>query len=350
MKRWLARFIRSAIGQRRSLAVAAASGRRSLLLKSGGQRLPLQNQTRPTYDVTYRIGAGVALIALLAILPSTQAQSRPAIAASPEAASSDAARAKIERYLRERFSIPPSATITVGPLRPSIYPGFLKTTVAMDLGKNKSSQDFYVTQDGNYLIAGNVYGLNGSPEQQVEQMIDMQNQPSTGPAGAPVTIVEYADLECPHCAEMQEFLEKQVLPKYGSKVRIIFKEYPLYTIHPWAVVAAVANECAFQANPADFLPFRSLIFQNQNAIKPETVRQQLLDLGGQAGLDKDKLAACLDSKATLPRVRADYVEGTGLGVNETPTFFINGKLAAGAVTPPDFFKLVDDALAQAAAK
>ncbi|MGH9345318.1 MAG: thioredoxin domain-containing protein [Terriglobia bacterium] len=296
------------------------------------------------------MSAGLMLAFVLAIAPSLQAQSHPAMAAASETTSSEAARAKIERYLRERFSIPPTATINVGPLRPSIFPGFLKTTVAMDLGTNKSSQDFYVTQDGNYLIAGNVYGLNGSPEQQVERMIDTQDQPSTGPANAPVTIVEYADLECPHCAEMQEFLEKQLLPKYGAKVRIIFKEYPLYTIHPWAVAAAMANECALQINPADFLPFRSLIFQNQSIIKAETLRQQLLDLGGQAGLDKDKLAACFDSKATLPRVRADYVEGGSLGVNQTPTFFINGKLAAGAVTPTDFFKLVDEALAQAARK
>ncbi|MGH9353184.1 MAG: thioredoxin domain-containing protein [Terriglobia bacterium] len=296
------------------------------------------------------MSAGLMLVLLLAIVPSLQAQNRPAAAPSSEASSSEAARAKIEHYLRERFSIPPTTTINVGPLRPSIYPGFLKTTVAMDLGKNKTSQDFYVTQDGNYLIAGNVYGLDGSPEQQVERMIDTQNQPSAGPANAPVTIVEYADLECPHCAVMQEFLEKQLLPKYGAKVRIIFKEYPLYTIHPWAVAAAVADECAFQINPADFLPFRSLIFQNQTTIKAETMRQQLLDLGGQASLNKDKLAACFDSQATLPRVRADYVEGRSLGVNETPTFFINGKLAAGAVSPADFFKLVDEALAQAAGK
>ncbi len=288
------------------------------------------------------------LLFVMVSLPSLPAQSQPE--AASEATSSEAARAKIESYLRERFSIPPAATVSVGPLSPSIYPGFLKTTVAMDTGKNKSSQDFYVTKDGNYLIAGNVYGLNGNPEQQVERMIGTQNQPSTGPANAPVTIVEYADLECPHCAEMQEFLEKQLLPKYGAKVRIIFKEYPLYTIHPWAVAAAVADECAFQINPADFLPFRSLIFENQSAIKAETVRQQLLDLGAKTGLDRDKLAACYDSQATLPRVRADFVEGGSLGVNETPTFFINGKLAAGAVSPADFFKLVDGALTQASGK
>jgi protein-disulfide isomerase len=267
-------------------------------------------------------------------------------AASPDLAT----RTKIERFLRERFSVAPGTSITVGPLESSIYPGFSKTTVTVVNGQNKSSQEFYVTKSGDYLIEGNIYGLNGSPERQVEDMIDTQDQPAAGPANAPVTIVEYADLECPHCAEMQQFLERELLPKYGGKVRVIFKEFPLYSIHPWAVRAAVANECAFQINPADFVPYRSLIFQNQSAIKLETLRQQLLDLGVQAGLDRRKLAACYDSQATLPRVREDFAEGGRLGVSETPTFFINGKMAPGAFTATDFFKLVDVALSQAGAK
>lgn len=289
--------------------------------------------------------AGLALALSLAGSAALIAQTHP----TPTAAN-DPVQAKIERYLRERFSIPPAATVDVGALQPTMFPGFLKTTVTIGVGTNKSSQEFYLTKDGNYLIAGNVFGLNGSPEQQVERMIDTQNRPSTGPASAPVTIVEYADLECPHCAEMQTFLEKQVVPKYGNKVRIIYKEYPLYTVHPWAVAAAVADECAFRINPASFVPFRSLIFQNQSTIQAQTVRQQLLDLGAQAGVDKNKLAACFDSKEALPQVRADFAEGRRLGVSMTPTFFINGKVAAGSVPPADFFKLVDDALAQAAAK
>lgn len=255
-------------------------------------------------------------------------------------------RAKIQSYLRERFSLPASAVVDVGALEPSIFPGYSKTKVTISLGANKTTQDFYVTPDGAYLIAGALYGLNGSPDKQVERLINLKDQPSAGPANAPVTIVEYADLECPHCAEMQQFIEKQLLPKYGGKIRIVFKEYPLYTMHPWAVAAAIADECAYQIKPSAFLPFRTLIFEDQNTIQPTILRQQLLDLGAQAGVDKDKLAACYDAKTTLPEVRADYVEGNKLGVNQTPTFFINGKLAPGVIAPEQFFKLVDEALAQ----
>lgn len=291
-----------------------------------------------------KISTGFILL-LATIVLRLSAQGQPAAASAVD----QAVRAKIERYLRERFSIPDAATITVGALQPSIFPAFYTTEVTVANGKATSSQEFYVTKDGGYLVAGSIYGLNGSPERQVESMINTRNQPATGPENAPVTIVEYADLECPHCAQMQDFLVKQVLPKYGAKVRIVFKEYPLYTIHPWAVQAAVANECAFKINPADFVSYRSLIFQNQSSIQTATVRKQLLDLGAQAGLDRQKLAACYDAKEAMPQVRADYLEGQKLGVEETPTFFVNGKMVAGAATPADFFKLIDAALAQAGA-
>lgn len=303
----------------------------------------------------FRIAAAIAC--LLAVAAFCSAQNQTATQTADQVT-----RAKIEHYLRERFSVAPVDTISVGPLTPSIFPGFLKTTVTVEAGKNKSSEDFYVTNDGDYLIEGKVFGLNGNPQQQVERLIKTQGAPSTGPANAPVTIVEYADLECPMCAEMQQFLEKQLLPKYGSKVRVVFKEYPLFSIHPWAVAAAVANECAYRINPADYVPYRTLIFENQdaitNAVKAKTtaadsaqaLRSELLDFGAQAGIDRTQLAACYDGKQTLSAVQQDYVEGQRLGVNSTPTFFINGKMESGALPPADFFKVVDEALASDGAK
>jgi protein-disulfide isomerase len=256
-------------------------------------------------------------------------------------------RDKIASYLRKRFSLASGATVTVGPLRPSVYPGFDSTTITIQDGKNKQSSNFYVSKDGSYLVEGNIFGLNDDPYTEVERLIKIQGEPSAGAPDAPVTIVEYADLECPHCAEMQQYIEKQLLPKYAGKVRVIFKEFPLFSIHPWAVAAAVADRCAYQINPADFLLYRNLIFQNQNLIKPATANQQLLAYGVQAGLDRDKLSACINSKATLPSVRQDYLEGEKLNVSSTPTFFINGRMVTGSLPAAQFEALVDEALAKA---
>ncbi len=259
-------------------------------------------------------------------------------------------RDKIAQYLRRRFSVPASAKVTVGPLTPSIYPGFDRTTVTLTEGNRTGTQSYYVSKGGQYLIQGVLYPLNVDPRKEVEEIIQTKDQPSAGSADAPVTIVEYADLECPMCAQMQQVLENQLLPKYDGKVRVIFKEFPLFSIHPWAVMGALASECAYQINPSDFSAYRTLIFKNQATIQAKTARDQLLALGAQAGLDRTKLASCIDAKSALPRVRQDFLEGEKLGVSSTPTFFINGKMYAGALTPAELFKAVDEALAQATSK
>jgi len=129
----------------------------------------------------------------------------------------------------------------------------------------------------------------------VERLIDAKDQPSAGPADARVTIVEYADLECPTCAYFQKFLDSEFFPHYGKKVRVVFKEFPL-TFHTWSTTAAVGNECAYQIDPSKFLNYRTLIFTNQEIINATNVREQLLHLGEQAGLNPFTLSSCLDTK------------------------------------------------------
>jgi protein-disulfide isomerase len=245
--------------------------------------------------------------------------------------------------LRELFKLPPTAEISIKPAQ-SVFPEFSQVTVTVTQGGNKpQSRSFFLSKDEHTLIA-DLYPLSTSSERDVLRTIVTENQPSVGPSRAPVTIVEYADLQCPSCARMHEFLEKQLLPKYGGKVRIVFKEFPL-PMHDWSSTAALANECAYQISPSTFFDFRSRIFGSQSAINVTNVRDQMLILGEQAGVDRVKLAACIDSKASLPRVEKGLHEGQLLGVSSTPTFFVNGRILAGAAAPDAFYKAVDDALA-----
>ena len=245
--------------------------------------------------------------------------------------------------LRQIFKLPPDAQLTVAPSK-SVFPEYSQVTATVTQGSKKQSQNFFVSKDEHLLVAGSLYGLNASSERDVLRTIVTESQPSVGPVRAPVTIVEYADLQCPSCARMHEFLEKQLLPKYGDKVRIVFKEFPL-PMHDWSSTAAIANECAYQISPSTFFDYRTRIFASQGAINVTNVRDQMLSLGEQAGVDRVKLAACIDSKASLPRVEKGLREGQLLGVSSTPTFFVNGKILAGAATPEAFFKTVDEALA-----
>ncbi len=264
--------------------------------------------------------------------------------ANTPATGDSATRDKILRYVRERFNIPETVKLTISPFRNSAFPEFYETTITIDDGKQKHSQNFFVSKNGRYLIEGSIFTLGADPKREVARTISTQSQPSTGPPNAPVTIVEYADLQCPQCSRMHEFLEKELLAKYGAKVRVIYKEFPLVNVHDWALTGAIASQCAYQINPATFQAYRSLIFQHQGSINASNSRNLLIEYGEQAGIDRLRLAACIDAKQSLPRVEENAREGQALGVTSTPTSFINGKVVVGTPPPNDFYKAIDDAL------
>lgn len=281
----------------------------------------------------------VAVCGLLAMLPITLAASQTTVS------NRSVTEQKIVHYVRERFGIPKTTKLTVAPFQDSQYSDFYETTISVQNGKRKSSQQAFVTKDGRYMLFGRVFNLNGDPRKEVEHTINLNNQPTVGPTDAPVTIVEFADLECPECARTQKFIEHDLLPKYGNKIRIVFKEFPLVQIHDWALTAAIANECAYKLDPADFFRYRSTIFAGQGMINAANVRSILLDMGQRSGLNRLKLADCIDSKATLPRVEADMREGQQLGIMSTPTLFINGTPVVG-YNPTRIYQVINKDLGQ----
>jgi protein-disulfide isomerase len=251
---------------------------------------------------------------------------------------------KIIKYMRERFSVPETVKLSTGAFRNSPYADFYVTTVTKDDGKEKSSQDFYVSKNGRYLIDGTIFTLGVDPKREVVQSISLRDVPSEGAANAPVTIVEFSDLQCPSCALFHEFLTKQLLPKYPGQVRVVFKEFPLINIHDWALTGAIADQCVYQINPQLYVPYRTMIFQHQTSLTGANARDALLQYGEQLGIDRLRLATCIDSKATLPRVERDAREGSQLGVSQTPTSYINGKILTGAAAPDVVFTAIEEAL------
>lgn len=282
----------------------------------------------------------MAVCGLLCLLPITLAASQTVLP------NNSVTEAKIIHYVRERFGIPQTTKLTVAPFKDSRYGDFYKTTIYVQKGKEKSAQQAFITKDGHFMVIGTVFNLNGDPHKEIERTISLANQPTVGPADAPVTIVEFADLECPMCAETQKFFAHDLIPKYGNKVRIVFKEFPLVQIHQWALTAAIANECAYKLNPADFFKYRTTIFAGQSMINAANVRSLLLDFGQRSGLNRLKLADCIDSKATLPRVEADMREGRELGIMSTPTLFINGAPVVG-FNPKRIYQIINQDLQKA---
>jgi protein-disulfide isomerase len=296
-----------------------------------------------------QLGAFAAAL-LLAGTASLYGQTeRPAAPPDGRAATAE----KIIRYMRERYVIPDTVKMTVGPFQDSPFADYYQTTLTLDDGKQKNSQKFFLSKDGRYMVEGTIFKLKGNPRIDIVRSIVLEDQPAQGSARAPVTIVEYSDLQCPTSARLHEFLEKEVVPKYGDKVRVVFKEFPLPNIHNWALTAALAAECAYRLNPGAFVAYRTLVFQNQNSLDSAAkddgskALNPLLDLGAQAGVDRAKLASCVDSQAALPRVQESVREGQTLGIARVPTTFVNGRVVVGAPEAADFFRIVDEALGAA---
>ncbi len=161
--------------------------------------------------------------------------------------------------------------------------------------------------------------------------------PSRGPVNAGVTLVEFSDFQCSYCRALYVTL-KEVLKNYPDAVRIVFRNYPLDSIHPDAQKAAEAALCAGEQKR--FWEMHDAIFEDQGNLKPE----QLKDRAANLGLDAAVFNTCLDSGRQAGAVSCDLKEGSALGVNGTPAIFINGRFLSGAQPYTELAKIIDEEL------
>lgn len=277
------------------------------------------------------VGGGVWLIA-----QSRSAGGRPASAA--------VSREKVARYIRERFGVAENVKLTVSDFRSTFDPNLLEATVTVDDGKAKKDQKVFVTRDGAHLIVGEVYDMGTDPTAAALRTISLENEPSQGSSSARVTLVEYADLQCPLCARLHEFFENDLMRKYDGKVRVVFKDFPLVQIHDWAEKGALASKCAYQLSPSSYVTYRTLIFKNQTNINALNARDMLLNLAAQAGINSLTLEQCVDSQALRARVEQDVREGQKLGIDSTPTCYVNGRIVRGFPSPEAYYQVIEEAL------
>lgn len=166
------------------------------------------------------------------------------------------------------------------------------------------------------------------------------NSPSFGDKSAKVTIVEFSDFQCPFCAKGSDLL-KEIKKKYGNKVQVVFKNFPL-PFHNHAEKAAVAGLCAFQENAQAFWKMHDEMFTNQDGLDLEGLKK----LAKKIGLKAENFDKCLIENKTLDQVKADIEEGKKAKVKSTPTFFINGQLVNGAQPIEVFSEIIDEELSK----
>jgi protein-disulfide isomerase len=163
-----------------------------------------------------------------------------------------------------------------------------------------------------------------NPYSQTRAKLQAADGPAQGPERPAITIVEFSDLECPHCMKAQPIMEK--LAADFPQVRYIFQQFPLpASMHPWAMKAAEYADCVGRLNPPLFFKYVDTIFQNQGSIAAAIADDKLKELATSVGLDPQKISACAAQPQTEARVKKSLELGQSLEVNQTPTVFINGR-------------------------
>ncbi len=151
----------------------------------------------------------------------------------------------------------------------------------------------------------------------------LAGSPVKGPANAKVTIVEFSDFQCPYCQRALPILSA-VMGKYPNDVKLVYKHFPLNSIHPNAQKAAEASECAKDQNK--FWELHDWMFANQGSLDVASLKAAAQSLS----MNVEVFNACLDGGSKAPIVNKDLQDGSSLGVQGTPTFFVNGRQVVGA--------------------
>jgi protein-disulfide isomerase len=342
---------------------------------------------------------GVVFFAALLALVSAGASARAGSADdSPSTAGVAGGKAgsdnmQLQVFLQRRFRLPSASDVEVGPRRASPVPGLSVRTVKVHNDTGQSGI-FVVYTDNSGKTAilsdvevgsatpGPLHGLWTRPLRQASQapdspvkselitdspgkailgtVIDLTKDPwgrislnkvhlddraTLGPDDAPVTIIEFGDLECPFCARAFSEIETLVNTTHKGQVRLIFKNFPL-DIHPWAMQAAIASECVRRQNPKAFWSFADDIYRDQGAINPQNLRDHVSTYVGQLGLDQQALNACIIAPAAEARVTQDRADGNAIAVNSTPTFLVNGIELVGLPSDKTFDYVVNSELKQ----
>jgi len=297
-----------------------------------------------------------AFLVLLLICVGCSAQAPPrATSVQPAAAAPSPDLIQlVERHVRAQYQLPPDVKVIVGPLRASDFPNYDALTIVFDSPENKRAYEFLLSQDHKTLLRLTKMDLTKDPYAEIMKKIDVKGRPTRGSKDAKVVVVDYDDFECPFCSHMHSTLFSEIFKEYGDRVLFIYKDYPLEEVHPWAIHAAVDANCLNAQSPDAYWDYADYLHSAQNTVRSLKDKQaqyaeldRLALLNGQKhNLNNGELQACIKRQDDKD-VRASMNEGDGIGVNATPTLFVNGAKLDGAVPADEVRAALDRALKDA---
>jgi protein-disulfide isomerase len=238
-------------------------------------------------------------------------------------------------------------SLKVSPFKAATMPGFLSATVQAipKAGKGEvETIDFQISTDGRFLLEKAPIKVEPDPFHDIREQIDLRNQPAFGSAVPRVTIVEYGDLQCAYCKQVVTVLRQDIPRDYGREVRIVFKDWPLWEIHPWAWDAAAAGRCIYNQKAEAFWPYHDWAYDQQGRMNPEQFKKAAAAFAQTLKLDTVKYTACLADPDTRAQIERELQEGRAVGVEGTPSFYINGRHIEGSKTYAEMKRYIDSEL------
>jgi protein-disulfide isomerase len=259
---------------------------------------------------------------------------------------------EIDRQIRTTYHLSPELPVKIGPFSPSTeWPGYDAFTLTIGNPNDKQSFDFLISKDRKSMLKVTKFDLLADPYAEVMKKVDLHGRPTRGIKSSKVTLVVFDDLQCPYCTMMHQALFPELLKEYGDRVTFIYKDFPLPN-HSWAVHAAVDANCLAAQNQDAYWNFVDTVHASQREIgsaqtmelRFDALDKIALQQGTSHQLDAANLQACVKAQNDAA-VKASVGEGESVGVEATPTLFINGQeIEGGAVPLPRLRAALDRAL------
>lgn len=240
--------------------------------------------------------------------------------------------ATVNAFLQATFGYEAQVSWKISSIKPSTAAGLAEVDVVLATPQGQQISRFYVSADGEHAVVGDIIPFGAKPFDPVKNILAKGIAgPAKGPKNAPVTIVEFGDLQCPACKAAQPAIEALVAAE--PTARFVFQNFPL-EMHNWAAKGAAYADCVAQASNEAFWKFIAKTYETQGDITAENADEKLTAIADGVGLKGADIAGCSTTPVTKAHVDASLALGKAVNVTGTPTLFINGRTVGNVSQVP----------------
>jgi len=238
----------------------------------------------------------------------------------------------VNSFMQQTFGYDSTITWKIASIKPAIAEGLAEVSVVITNPQGQSVTVLYVTPDGKHALAGDILPFGAKPYAPAQEALQKGiTGPARGPAKAAATIVEFSDLQCPHCKEAQPAIEKLLAAEPNA--RFVFQQFPL-PMHNWAAKGAAYADCVGRSSNDAFWKFVEGTYAEQTNITESNADEKLTEIADKSGVKGADIAACAAKPDTKTRVDQSVALGQSVGVTGTPTLFINGRRIGNVAQVP----------------